>query len=47
MRHLCVTRARFKEMVSTGLITDDATVAACTLLLLHEETANGSPGTAP
>jgi 8-oxo-dGTP pyrophosphatase MutT (NUDIX family) len=31
-----VPRARFEEMISAGLITDDSTVAAYTLLLLRE-----------
>jgi 8-oxo-dGTP pyrophosphatase MutT (NUDIX family) len=31
-----VTRARFERMIGDGLITDDSTVAAYTLLLLHE-----------
>ena len=31
-----VQRARFEEMISEGLITDDSTVAAYTLLLLSE-----------
>ena len=31
-----VPRARFEEMIGEGLITDDDTVAAYTLLLLHE-----------
>jgi hypothetical protein len=29
-------RARFEEMISEGLITDDDTVAAYALLLMHE-----------
>ncbi|GAA2586271.1 NUDIX hydrolase [Actinomadura fulvescens] len=37
MRQRFVTRAEFRRMVRDGLITDDSTVAAYTLLLLHEE----------
>jgi len=36
MRQAWVTRARFEEMIGAGLITDDSTVAAYTLLLLAE-----------
>ena len=36
MRQAWVSRARFEEMISQGLITDDSTVAAYTLLLLAE-----------
>jgi len=36
MRQAWVPRGRFEEMVSEGLITDDSTVAAYTLLLLRE-----------
>jgi 8-oxo-dGDP phosphatase len=36
MRQAWVSRARFAEMIGEGLITDDSTVAAYTLLLLHE-----------
>ena len=36
MRQAWVTRGRFEEMISEGLITDDSTVAAYTLLLLTE-----------
>jgi 8-oxo-dGDP phosphatase len=31
-----VTRVRFEQMISEGLITDDSTVAGYALLLLHE-----------
>ncbi len=37
MRHHWVTRARLKTMIRDGAITDDASVAAFTLLVLHEE----------
>jgi 8-oxo-dGDP phosphatase len=36
MRQAWVSRARFEEMISEGLITDDSTVAAYALLLLRE-----------
>ena len=36
MRQAWVPRARFEEMISEGLITDDSTVAAYALLLLRE-----------
>jgi 8-oxo-dGTP pyrophosphatase MutT (NUDIX family) len=36
MRHQWVTRGRFEDMIGEGLITDDSTLAAYTLLLLHE-----------
>ena len=36
MRQAWVPRARFEEMIGEGLITDDSTVAAYTLLLLSE-----------
>ena len=42
MRHYWVTRARFREMARGGLITDDATIAAYALLILHEEAAAGT-----
>lgn len=44
MRHYWVTRARFTSMIRDGSITDDASVAAYTLLVLHEETAAGPGG---
>ena len=37
MLHNWVTRARFKDMILGGSVTDDASVAAYTLLALHEE----------
>lgn len=37
MRQRFVTREEFKRLVRDGLITDDSTVAAYALLLLHEE----------
>ena len=40
MRHCWVSRREFRTMVLNGTITDDSTVAAYSLLLLHEE--NGS-----
>lgn len=36
MRHERVSRAEFRRMIADGRITDDSTVAAYTLLLLHE-----------
>lgn len=44
MRHFWVTRSRFTQMIRDGEVTDDATVAAFALLLLHEEaTRAGAP----
>ena len=37
MRQAWVPRARFEEMISEGAITDDSTVAAYALLLMHEQ----------
>jgi 8-oxo-dGDP phosphatase len=37
MLHYWVTRARFKDMILDGSVTDDASVAAYTLLALREE----------
>lgn len=37
MRQKWVSRAEFKALIRDGLITDDSTLAAYTLLLLHEE----------
>jgi 8-oxo-dGDP phosphatase len=37
MRQRFVTRAEFRQMIREGLVTDDATVAAYTLLRLHED----------
>jgi 8-oxo-dGDP phosphatase len=37
MRHYWVTRAQFKNMIRNGSVTDDASVAAYTLLVLNEE----------
>jgi 8-oxo-dGDP phosphatase len=42
MRQAWVSRARFEEMISEGLITDDSTVAAYALLLLRER-SRGHP----
>ena len=36
MRHEWVTRRRFEEMIGEGVITDDSTLAAYSLLALHE-----------
>jgi hypothetical protein len=36
MRQAWLPRARFEEMIAEGLITDDSTVAAYALLLMHE-----------
>jgi 8-oxo-dGTP pyrophosphatase MutT (NUDIX family) len=36
MRHEWVSRAQFRDMIRDGMITDDSTVAAFALLLLHE-----------
>ena len=41
MRHYWVTRARFKDLIRSGSLTDDASVAAYTLLTLHEERGGG------
>jgi len=46
MRQAWVPRGRFEEMVSEGLITDDSTVAAYTLLLLRERARGPGPGPA-
>ncbi len=43
MRHEWVSRAQFTGMIRNGAIRDDSTVAAYTLLLLHEQ-AGGRPG---
>ena len=37
MLHYWVTRARFTDMILDGSVTDDASVAAYTLLALHEQ----------
>ena len=42
MRQAWVPRARFEEMISEGAITDDSTVAAYALLLLHERARPGT-----
>jgi 8-oxo-dGDP phosphatase len=47
MRQAWVPRARFEEMISEGLITDDSTVAAYTLLLLNERTQGHRPADHP
>ncbi|MFI0350420.1 NUDIX domain-containing protein [Actinomadura sp. 9N407] len=38
MRQAFLTRDEFKALVRSGAITDDSTLAAYTLLLLHEDT---------
>jgi 8-oxo-dGDP phosphatase len=43
MRQAWVTRTRFEEMISEGLITDDSTVAAYALLLLRERSRGHPP----
>ena len=43
MRQQWVTRDRFEEMVRDGVITDDSTLAAYALLLLHEKRAPSLP----
>jgi len=52
MRHAWVPRPEFEDMVTTGLITDDSTLAAYALLLLSEARARtghraAPPGPAP
>ena len=37
MRQQWVPRARFEEMVRDGAVTDDSSLAAYALLLLHEK----------
>jgi 8-oxo-dGDP phosphatase len=44
MRHYWVTRTQFTKMIRTGSVTDDASVAAYTLLMLHEDGAAGPAG---
>ena len=36
MRQRRVSRAEFEELVRTGRVTDDSTLAAYALLLMHE-----------
>jgi len=43
MRQAWVSRGRFEEMISEGLITDDSTVAAYALLLLRERGRGPGP----
>lgn len=43
MRQQWVTRDRFEEMVRDGVITDDSTLAAYALLLLHEKHPAAGP----
>lgn len=40
MRHYWVTRAQFTNMIRNGSLTDDASVAAYTLLVLHEDSGD-------
>lgn len=44
MRHEWVSRARFTAMIRSGAIGDDSSVAAYTLLLLHEQGTGGAAG---
>jgi 8-oxo-dGTP pyrophosphatase MutT (NUDIX family) len=46
MRQAWVSRDTFEQMITSGAITDDSTMAAYTLLLLHERRARGSLGPA-
>ena len=39
MQQRWVLRGEFKDMIRNGTITDDSTVAAYSLLMLHEESA--------
>ena len=41
MRQAWVSRGSFEQMIVGGAITDDATLAAYTLLILHERGAHG------
>jgi 8-oxo-dGDP phosphatase len=41
MRQAWVSRARFEEMISDGVITDDSTLAAYALLLISERRPGG------
>lgn len=43
MRQQWVTRDRFEEMIRDGVITDDSTLAAYALLLLHEKHPAAGP----
>jgi hypothetical protein len=47
MRHEWVSRAGFRAMIRDGLITDDSTDAAFTLLLLHESSTAERLATGP
>ena len=47
MRHEWVSRAEFTSMIRGGAIVDDATVAAFTLLLLHEERSGAATQRSP
>jgi 8-oxo-dGDP phosphatase len=47
MRQAWVSRAAFEQMLTSGAITDDSTMAAYTLLLLHERTASATGTPAP
>jgi 8-oxo-dGDP phosphatase len=41
MRQAWIPRARFEEMISEGLVTDDSSLAAYALLLISERRAGG------
>jgi 8-oxo-dGTP pyrophosphatase MutT (NUDIX family) len=43
MRQRFVTRGEFEQMIRDGAITDDSSLAAYTLLLLHETSTAGAP----
>ena len=47
MRQRWVPRGEFKNMIRNGTITDDSTVAAYSLLMLHEESPRNPSRTAP
>ena len=47
MQQRWVPRGEFKNMIRNGTITDDSTVAAYSLLLLHEESSRNPSRTAP
>jgi hypothetical protein len=47
MQQRWVSRGEFKNMIRNGTITDDSTVAAYSLLALHEESPRNSASAAP
>ena len=47
MQQRWVSRPEFKNMIRNGAITDDSTVAAYSLLALHEESPHSPACTAP